>query len=103
MSTTGGWLEHSTLDWNRMQQRWDDPMCVDGQIAIVLDPLKLRRRDVGMTSRRLPLQRRHAVLAQPRTQTSARNAGQIGRIASFSSSAVTHLVSIVMQPCQGQA
>src|ERR1700733_6212870 len=95
MSTTGGRLEHSTLDWNRPQQRRDDPICVDGQITVVLDSLKLRRRDVGMASRRLPLQRHHAVLARRRSHKLAMNAEQIGRIASLSSSAVVESISIV--------
>jgi hypothetical protein len=69
-------------------------MCVDGQISVVLDSLKLRRRDVGMASRMLPLQRHHAALARGRSQTSAMNAEQIGRIASSSSSLVIQSISI---------
>jgi hypothetical protein len=76
-------------------------MCVDGQIAVVLDSLKSRRRDIAMASRRLPLQRRHAVLARVRRQTLAMNAEPIGRIASLKSSAVIQPASIVTQARDG--
>ena len=44
------WLKDQALDFDRAAERRDNPVCIEGEVAVAFEALKAGRRDVTMTA-----------------------------------------------------